>query len=124
MPSACSICNLYIPDVTISCNADGTIHWQATVRNNASCTASSPWKASLQVQHNWGSFSTVQTQTGSSSFAPDDTVLSGNFCYSVADDASTIRIKFELTSPERSCNPDPFSEMIDPCVPTNPCPVP
>jgi hypothetical protein len=120
-PGACSVCNLYVPDVTISCNTDGTIHWSVIVRNNSSCTASSPWKTMLQVQRNWGSFNTVLNQTGSRSFPPGDTKLTGDFCFTSPPDTSTIRVQFELTSPERSCNPDPISEMIDPCVPRNPC---
>jgi Pyruvate/2-oxoacid:ferredoxin oxidoreductase delta subunit len=123
-PGACSVCNLYVPDVTISCNADGTIHWRVTVRNNGSCTAGSPWKTTLQIQRNWGSFTSVLNQTGSSSFAPGDTHLSGDFCFTSPPDTSTIRVEFQLTSPERSCNPDPISEMIDPCIPRNPCSVP
>ncbi len=114
-PVTCSICNLYIPDVNIECNADGTVHWSAVVRNNASCTAVSPWRVQLQSQRNYGSFRTVQTQTGNGTFPPGDTLLEGDFCATFAPDITFIRVAFALTSDDEFCNPDPYSGMIPPC---------
>ncbi len=114
-PVTCSICNLYIPDVNIECNADGTVHWSAVVRNNASCTAVSPWRVQLQSQRNYGSFNTVQTQTGNGTFPPGDTLLEGDFCATFGPDVTFIRVAFALTSDDTACNPDPYSGMIPPC---------
>jgi hypothetical protein len=114
-PVTCSICNLYIPDVNIECNADGTVHWSAVVRNNASCVAVSPWRVQLQSQRNYGSFRTVQTQTGNGTFPPGDTLLEGDFCATFAPDITFIRVAFALTSDDEFCNPDPYSGMIPPC---------
>src|SRR5206468_9732889 len=36
--SECTLCNLSVRNVTISCNPDGSVHWSATVYNNATCT--------------------------------------------------------------------------------------
>jgi hypothetical protein len=123
-PVTCSVCNVYVPDVNIACNPDGTVHWTAMIRNNASCTVSSPWKVELQVQKNYGRFTTVLTQTGSGVFPPDDTLIGGDFCYAAPANATNLRVRFTLTSSERACNPDPTSQMIAPCVPDDPCPVP
>jgi hypothetical protein len=123
-PQACSVCNVYVPDVNIACNPDGTVHWTAVIRNNASCTVASPWKVELQVQKNYGGFTTVLTETGSGAFPPEDTLIGGDFCYAAPANATNLRVRFSLTSSERSCNPDPKSQMIAPCVPLDPCPVP
>lgn len=33
----CTTCSLQLTSVQVSCNADGTIHWKATVLNSAAC---------------------------------------------------------------------------------------
>jgi hypothetical protein len=117
-PIACSVCNVYIADVNIACNPDGSVHWDALVRNNAACTVVSPWRSDLQQQRNYSDhWTTVATQTGTASFPPGDTHVTGDFApYVFPANTTFIRTRFRLTSSERACNPDPYSPMIEPCL--------
>lgn len=120
-PTPCSVCNLYVADVSISCNPDGTVHWTAVVRNNSTCFVTSGWKTTLQTQKNWGGFRNGQQQTGSVRFAPGDTVVSGDMCQVFAANTTSIRTEFELNTGNRRCNASMISEMIAPCPRTQPC---
>jgi hypothetical protein len=117
-PVTCSVCNVYIADVNIACNPDGSVHWDALVRNNAACTVVSPWRSDLKQQRNYSDhWTTVATQTGTASFPPGDTHVTGDFApYVFPANTTFIRTRFRLTSSERACNPDPYSPMIEPCL--------
>ena len=121
-PTPCSVCNLYIPDVTLSCNLDGTVHWTATVRNNGACTVDTPWEVRLQAQRNFHGFKDVGTVTGTGSFPPGDTVVSGDLCEIFPADTTGVRAAFALTSAQRRCNPTHYSAAIAPCPVTPACP--
>jgi len=121
-PTPCSVCNLYIPDVTLSCNLDGTVHWTATVRNNGACTVDTPWEVRLQAQRNFHGFKDVGTVTGTGSFPPGDTVVSGDLCEVFPADTTGVRAAFALTSAQRRCNPTHYSAAIAPCPVTPACP--
>jgi hypothetical protein len=125
-PEPCSVCNVYIADLNIACNLDGSVHWDAVVRNNGACTVTSPWQADLQQQINYSDdFTTVLTQTGTSSFPPGDTHVTGDFPpYVFPPDTTFIRVQFQLTSSETACNPDPYSPMIEPCLVAGPTATP
>jgi N-acetylneuraminic acid mutarotase len=122
-PTPCSVCNLYIPDVTLSCNLDGTVHWTATVRNNGACTVDTPWEVRLQVQRNYHGFKDTVTATGTGSFPPGDTVVSGDLCEVFPANTTGVRAAFALTSAQRRCNPTHYSAAIAPCPVTPVCPV-
>jgi hypothetical protein len=116
------VCNLYIPEVTLTCNLDGTVHWTATVSNNASCTVNTPWEVRLQAQRRNGAFKDVITVAGSGSFPPGDTVVSGDLCEVFPANTTAIRAAFALTSDQRRCNPTHYSTAGAPCPVTPSCP--
>jgi hypothetical protein len=116
------VCNLYIPDVTLTCNLDGTVHWTATVHNNGSCTVDTSWQVRLQVQRNYHGFKDTVAATGMGSFAPGDTVVSGDLCDVFPANTTGVRAAFALTSDQRRCNPTHLSVAIAPCPVTPVCP--
>jgi hypothetical protein len=119
-PSSCDNCRLQIRDVTIHCNSDGTIHWTATVRNqNNNCSTVADWSIELQVRededgHDNGHWIGVQTQEGTTTFAPGDNTVSGDFCYRFSHDVERTRAEFSIDSPSR-CRADRTSQTIEPC---------
>jgi hypothetical protein len=98
--NSCTTCGAYIPSVAESCNADGTVHWAAVVRNNdTSCALVSPWQVELQVQRSYGDYVTVQTLTGDpTTFPTGDTAIEGDLAaYSFPADTTGIQVRFVLT---------------------------
>jgi hypothetical protein len=114
---------LTITAVTLACNADGTLHWTATVSNSGSCTVTAPWRADLQAQRNRGSFHTVTTVLGSGSFPPGETVVSGDICYVVPRSAPELRAQFSVAGRQHGCNSSLPSPVILPCPVQPPCPL-
>ena len=93
----CSLCNLTVRTVTIGCDPDGGVQWNATVTNNASCAVADAWTAQLQVHQPSmppGQYRTVANQTGSSAFGPGSTTVGGAFCYTAGAGVNSIRVAF------------------------------
>ena len=114
-PTPCSLCNLSVPAVTLSCAGDGTLAWTATVHNAGPCPVTAPWEITLQTQRNFGNFHAKLSQTGSSTFPPGDTILQGSFCYVVSDRTTAVRVEFQTKGPPRSCRVSRLSPAIAPC---------
>jgi hypothetical protein len=119
-PSGCSLCNLTVSNVTISCNSNGSVHWSATVTNSGNCTVNDGWSAQLQAHRSGmssGQFQTVATQTGSAQdFPPGTTIVSGDFCYAPGSNVNSIRVAFAPTPVAGfSCRPQGKSAGIAPC---------
>src|SRR5207244_1279449 len=78
-----SICDLYFADTNISCNPDGSVHWEAIVQhNNSQCVIVTPYKVQLQVRHDYsGQWQTVVTRHYIGAFPPEQTEIQGDICY-------------------------------------------
>jgi hypothetical protein len=111
-----------VKQALISCNPDGTVHWQVTVRNANPCPVQSAWEADLQIRKNNGHINTVAMQQGTGLFPPGDTVVTGDFCYVFSRQTDAIRLAFALNPGQPSCAPSRKSDFITPCRPTQSCP--
>jgi subtilisin-like proprotein convertase family protein len=123
-PGPCNTCSLSVESVIISCNAGGTVHWVATVRNSSACTTSNiPWGADLEVRRN-GSFNyiPVKGQAGTRSFPPGVTTISGDFCYHFPADANAMRARFGMVDRARQCIPNGVSASRPVCNVNPSCP--
>ena len=121
-PEECSTCNVYISNVDVNCNTDGTIHWSAELTNNADCTVSAPWKAELQIRTgNNGRYRTLATQRGTGSYTPGTSMVSGNVCTTLRPNVTSIRVVFTVTGNEEKCNPTGTSSAIEPCEHSGSC---
>jgi hypothetical protein len=120
-PAPCAECALTVTDVNITCNADGTVHWTAVVFNASDCALTSNWKTELQSQKNGGAFKKVQQANSARSFAPGETVVSGDMCEVFPSNITGIRADFELNVRGRSCASAMTSEVIEPCQRTQAC---
>jgi hypothetical protein len=114
-PTPCSICNSYIVSVTTTCNADGTLHWTAIVRNNGPCTVVASWTATLQLQRNSGTYRAVLTQSGTDSFPPGDSTVGGDFCYVWPAGTTGLRTQFGISGSSGTCASSYTSAPIWPC---------
>ena len=116
-PAPCNVCNLQVQQVTITCNANGTVHWTAQVLNTGTCVVNNGWHADLQVKPHSGNFQVVQTQNGTTAFPPGQvTTLSGDFCYAFPSGTKSIRAAFSLDSNLNSCQPSGLSASQNPCA--------
>jgi hypothetical protein len=119
----CDVCNLYFADTNIACNPDGTVHWQAVVRNNGSCTVTTPYKVQLQVRHGYnGQFVTVEQRHYTGVFPPGDTEITGDICHQFSPADDFMRIYIALDSTTTRCNADHLSPFIDVCNHPTACP--
>jgi len=85
------------------------------------CAVTADWTSELQTKGH-GPWDTVQTQSGTRTFAPGDTVISGNFCY--VPDSDTHKERGFLTlngGNTRNCTVTKSSPPIDPCQPNHGC---
>jgi hypothetical protein len=99
------------------------VQWQAVVRNNGSCTVTTPYKVQLQVRHGYnGQFVTVEQRHYTGVFPPGDTEITNSIChqFSPADDFMRIYIALDSTTTE--CNADHLSPFIDVCQHPTACP--
>ena len=115
-PTPCSICNSAITGVTTTCNADGTIQWTATVRNNGPCTVVATWTATLQLQRNSGTYKAILTQSGTGSFPPGDSTVSGDFCTITPANTTGLRTQFGISGSSGTCASSYTSAPIWPCA--------
>jgi hypothetical protein len=101
---------LRVAVVSISCTADGRIHWTATVQNDGTCTVCASWKATLQ-RHipGTGGFSPAQNVTDTTCFAPGTTVVNGtstyDFCYNAPPNVNVIRVEFKINPTGEQSSP-------------------
>jgi hypothetical protein len=121
-PGQCGICNVKVTQALISCNPDGTVHWQATIHNSNACPVQSTWETDLEIRKTNGHISTVAVLQGVRTFPPGDTVVTGDFCYVFSRQTDAIRVEFELDGALPSCEPTRKSTFINPCRPTPSCP--
>ncbi len=143
-PTPCSLCNLDVTDVTIACATggealatgqnDGSLpgavptgqtnyvyHWTATVHNSGDCTVTTTWVDNLQLQRNNRNFNTVLQQTGTGTFPPGDTVISGDYCFSAPHNTTGLRQVFKLTGTPSRCRVQATSSSILPCPGPSTC---
>jgi hypothetical protein len=115
----CSLCNVTVRTVTVGCNSDGSVQWNATVTNNANCAVADDWTAQLQIHQPSmppGQYRTVASQTGSSAFVPGSTTVGGAFCYTAGAGVNSIRVAFAPKGQAGvSCKPQGKSASIAPC---------
>jgi len=115
-----------VTNVVISCNPNGTVHFDATVVNSGSCTTVQPWKAQLE-QHvpGTGGFTGVRIiHGGPTSFPPGTTHVTGDFdCYEFPSRVNVIRVEFAIDAPGSSCTSHKKSDGISPCAQAGGCPL-
>src|SRR5205814_8308890 len=109
-PTNCTVCALSVTSATISCNPDGTVHWTGIVHNGSTCTITSSWKANLLGQRG-NSLHVLQTQTGTTQFAPGDTNVSDDFCY-MPGNISAEKVEFGTNNANTRCNQSLRSSAI------------
>jgi hypothetical protein len=106
--------------VTISCNANGTVHWTATVHNPSSCSISEEWRSILASRD--GDDYEIRTYTKlTRAFAPGNTVLSGDFCWEPVSGTDAILIWFDLTGLGPCEYVYAYSNERAPCNPSGGC---
>src|SRR5690349_17428878 len=101
----CTVCNLSVGVVTLTCNPDGSVAWTATVANNSACAVPDGYTLALQAKTGSGPYRTVATQAGSASFAPGNTTVSGSLCYAFAPNTRQMRVSFALDPAGKQCQP-------------------
>jgi hypothetical protein len=101
--------------VITTCNADGIIHWTATVQNNGPCTVVANWTATLQLQRAGGAYKAVLTQSGTSSFLPGESTVSGDFCYISPANTTGLRTQFGISGSTGTCASSYTSSPIWSC---------
>jgi hypothetical protein len=106
-----------VVEVTISCNPDGTVHWTTIVRNSSNCAvAGTYWGAVLEVRRNGSSnYLHVKADGGRLTFAPGNTILSGDFCYAFPGNTAAMRVRFGLADTVHNCYPYATSPSVAPC---------
>jgi hypothetical protein len=118
----CSVCNLEVSQVAISCNPDGTVRWAAMVHNSGNCTVAEPWQAQLQARTGSGGYMGVASSGGTGTFAPGDTSISGDLCYVFSPGTNAMRVEFGLGDENASCKSHAKSAGRPPCNRTASCP--
>lgn len=125
-------------DVSLTCNADGTVHWAATLLNkpqrddNPGCALMVPYQIALQVHCTDASnctggqsngWVTVQTQRGTA-VLPNRTqiTLQGDFCYHWQDNKTDkLRYQFSFDTGNPECSKKKKSGDIPICRTNPPC---
>lgn len=119
----------------ISCNSDGTVHWDATVHNGGSCEVTIDWKSRLQQRiEGRNRFTNSRTDRGEETLPPGDTHITGDFCRNFPDHIDAIRVVFSIDGDddgdhgnggggggEDECEDSFTSDSIAPCDHTGSC---
>jgi len=111
--------------VNVSCNPDGTVHYDAVVRNNGPCTVTNvPYKIQLQVRSGAnGRFVGVVLERHTGDFPPGDTHVVGDICYQFQPGQTDMRIYTQFDNTNRNCMArDHLSPFIDVCDHPDACP--
>jgi hypothetical protein len=119
-PTACATCNLSVTNVTITCDANGRVDWTATVNNPSSCAITEEWR-SILVSRDGDHYDIRKYVKQTRSFAPGNTVLSGEFCWQPVSGTDGILIWFDLTGLGPCHYKYAYSNERAPCNPSGGC---
>jgi hypothetical protein len=118
----CTECDLDLLGVSVSCNPDGTVHWQATVRNNTACSVREAWVSGLLRRlHNSDDWRLKAFNGGIDWLAPGNNVISGDFCWEPDQGTAEIKVGIVLMG-MGSCDLQyDVSPPVAPCYPVVNC---